>query len=397
MEECGKNQNIKKEIGGCSYLNKNCWLVKNLNYLPYKRCQYCEFKFRHCLFLQYQIISLVLLVVSFSLFIFCEKKLSALVVIVISTLIIVYGYFFNSSTEKIIKSNFSLRKTKDALKELSDSLEDKVIEQTKDIREKNKYEVKQREKLSKLAQSLEVANLRLQELDKQKTEFLSIASHQLRTPISIIKGYIELIKDGVYGKITEKTRKILSDVDTTNERLEKLVDEFLDVSRIEQGRTKFVFEVKNINDLVTSVVEELKGMAKSSGLEIDWKPGDEKIDVCMDEEKIRHVIFNFVDNAIKYTKEGTVSVSVEREGEGVNVKVKDTGFGFDKVDEANFFQKFYRGKNVEHTNVNGTGLGIYVCRQFIEKHKGRVWAKSAGLGQGSEFGFWIPKENICEE
>jgi len=91
MEECGKNQNIKKEIGGCSYLNKNCWLVKNLNYLPYKRCQYCEFKFRHCLFLQYQIISLVLLVVSFSLFIFCEKKLSALVVIVISTLIIVYG------------------------------------------------------------------------------------------------------------------------------------------------------------------------------------------------------------------------------------------------------------------------------------------------------------------
>jgi len=251
-------------------------------------------------------------------------------------------------------------------------------------------EINRREEVTTLAHSLEKANLRLQEIDRQKTDFLSIASHQLRTPLSIAKGYIELIQDGAYGGITKKTNEILDVMNDSNEHLVKLVDEFLDITRIEQGRTKFSFADKDLNKLTEGVVKELSSRAQDSGLKLVWKPQKNLVNINMDEEKVRHVIFNFVDNAIKYSNKGSIVISSEKEKRGITIRVKDKGFGFGKEDDANFFQKFYRGKNVEGTNVTGTGLGLYVCRKFIESHSGHVWAKSSGLGKGSEFGFWLP-------
>jgi len=251
-------------------------------------------------------------------------------------------------------------------------------------------EVEVREELGKLAHSLEKANLRLQEIDKQKTDFLSIASHQLRTPLSIAKGYIELIEDGAYGKVPAKVTKVLDDMDESNEHLVKLVDEFLDITRIEQGRTKFNFDYRDINKLCEGVIKELKGRAHDHGLKVIWKPNKKLGKIHLDEEKVRHVVFNFIDNAIKYSEKGIITVSSEKEDKGFTVRVKDQGVGFGKEDQANFFQKFYRGKNVLGSNVTGTGLGLYVCRKFIESHGGHVWARSEGLGKGGEFGFWIP-------
>ncbi len=253
-----------------------------------------------------------------------------------------------------------------------------------------KREIRQREKLTIMTKNLETANLRLKQLDQQKTEFLSIASHQLRTPLSIIKGYLELIKDGAYGKVTKATVEILDNMDTSNERLVKLVDEFLDVTRIEQGRTKYNFEKHNMSDLISGVVEELRDRATQKGLKLNWKKPSKFPEFKIDEEKIRHVVFNFIDNATKYTERGKIDVSLEKDAKGVSFKVKDTGIGFNKKDQVNFFQKFFRGTNVKTVNVGGTGLGIYVCKKFIENHKGKVWAKSPGLGKGGEFGFWIP-------
>lgn len=253
-------------------------------------------------------------------------------------------------------------------------------------------EIKQREEVTHLAESLEKANLRLQEIDQQKTEFLSIASHQLRTPLSILKGYIELIKDGAYGKPTKKLVATLDDMDESNERLVKLVDEFLDISRIEQGRTKFSFGEHSPREVIDSVVKEIADRAKDKGLEIIWKPTDVGT-ASFDDEKIRHVVFNFMDNAIKYSDKGDITVLLQKDKGGVAVRVRDQGLGFNKPDEANFYQKFYRGENVKNINVTGTGLGLYVCRKFIEAHRGYVWAKSSGLGKGSEFGFWIPEKN----
>ncbi len=256
-------------------------------------------------------------------------------------------------------------------------------------------EVKKREELDKLAKKLSRMNLKLQQLDRQKTEFLSIASHQLRTPLSIMKGYIELIEDGAYGKVTKKAKHILGEMDESNERLVKLVDSCLNISRIEQGRTKYTFETLSMTALIANVVHELHDRATNKGLKIVWKMPKGKLMTYMDEEKIRHVIFNFIDNAIKYTMKGTVQVIVRKDSKGIFFAVKDSGIGFDAVDQPNFFHKFYRGKNVEGENVTGTGLGIYVCKQFAEAHGGKVWAKSRGKGTGSEFGFSIPDHRMA--
>lgn len=250
-------------------------------------------------------------------------------------------------------------------------------------------EIEQREEATVLAQNLQDANTRLQELDRQKTEFLSIASHQLRTPLSVINGYIGLLQDGAYGKPPAEMKEIFQNMDESNTRLTKLVDEFLDITRIEQGRTKFYYAPHDVNEIIDSAVKELHERAAQKGLQLVWEHTIPHM-ASVDDEKIRHGIYNFIDNAIKYSEKGTITVKLENQGGGLAYTVTDEGLGFDETDRLNFFQKFYRGENVQHTNVNGTGLGLYVVSKFIEAHGGKVWAKSPGLGKGSEFGFWIP-------
>lgn len=257
-----------------------------------------------------------------------------------------------------------------------------------------KQEINRREEVTALAQSLEQANLQLREVDRQKTEFLSIAAHQLRTPLSIIKGYISLIQEGAYGKPTKKMVGILDNIDKSNEHLVKLIDEFLNITRIEQGRTKYNFAEFNINEIIKEAVDELQAKANEKKLKIHWENNNTIDKTIVDNEKIRHVIYNFIDNAIKYTDQDGIEVSFVKEDKGLVFRVQDHGIGFEKVDQANFFQKFYRGQNVKDSNVTGTGLGLYVCRKFIEGHNGKVWAKSDGLDKGSEFGFWIPEKQV---
>ena len=259
-------------------------------------------------------------------------------------------------------------------------------------------EIKQREQLATLNvsleevnKSLETANLQLQELDQQKTDFLSIASHQLRTPLSIFNGYLELLEEGAYGRVTKGMVEIFENMNENNQHLLKLVDEFLDITRIEQHRTRFTFTAVNITAMISTVIKELTPKLKGKDLKLIWKKTSSEVITQADDEKIRHVIFNLVDNAIKYTEKGTVEVFLNERDEGVEVIVRDTGLGFEDHDRASFFQKFYRGDNVRGVNVTGTGLGLYVASKFIEGHSGKIWAKSPGLGKGGEFGFWVPK------
>lgn len=251
-------------------------------------------------------------------------------------------------------------------------------------------EIKRREQVMDLAKSLEEANISLRKLDQQKTEFLSIASHQLRTPLSILNGYIELLKDGAYGKVKRPMGDVLKNMDESNTRLVNLVDEFLNITRIEQGRIKYDFLEHDLSEVVDSVVDEISNRAKQKGILIVWRKPSRPVKIIFDEEKIRNVILNYVDNALKYSEDGKVVITVKENNTGVLFQIDDEGVGFDRVDEVNLFQKFYRGENVRGTNVNGTGLGLYVCSKFVEAHHGRVWAKSAGLKKGSEFGFWLP-------
>jgi signal transduction histidine kinase len=240
-------------------------------------------------------------------------------------------------------------------------------------------------------ESLEHANQKLQELDRQKTEFLTIAAHQLRTPVSIIKNYVSMLQDGDYGAVNADVQEVHKNIGESSEWLVRLGDEFLNIANLEQGQTKFRWSDGDVSLVTDSVVNELEDRAANKDLKLEWQRPTESMHTKMDEEKIRNVIFNFVDNAIKYSDGGTIRINAQVKSNRIYVTVRDEGIGFDKPDEEKLFKKFQRGDNARKREVNSsTGLGLYIARMFVEGHGGEVWAKSEGLGKGSEFGLWLP-------
>jgi len=247
-----------------------------------------------------------------------------------------------------------------------------------------KKEVAQREEL-------EVANERLKQLDQAKSDFISIASHQLRTPLTVIKGYISMIMDGNFGAITTTISDSLNKVYISNQRLINLVEDLLNISRIESGRLQVVMENKQLEDLVASVCDELEHSAEKKGLKFEFiKPATKFPAVRMDEEKMRQVVMNLIDNSIKYTPKGSVTVSLKLQADNILFCVSDSGLGVRAEDMPNLFKKFSRGTGMSLIHTEGTGLGLYVVKQIVKIHGGRTWIESAGEFKGSKFYFEMP-------
>lgn len=248
-----------------------------------------------------------------------------------------------------------------------------------------------REEVSKATKELRGANEKLKKLDVAKSEFVSIASHQLRTPLTIIKGYISMILENNFGDISEKQREPLERVFASNERLIQLVENLLNISRIESGRLTFTFEYVQFEDMVASVFEELSSQAKKKGVGFKYSAPDKQLPkIKLDREKIRQVIMNLTDNAIKYTQKGKVDVAIKKVGDNIEFCVSDDGMGISSDDIKKLFTKFTRGTDISLVHTEGTGLGLYVAKQMIESHHGRIWAESEGVGKGSRFCFELP-------
>lgn len=230
-------------------------------------------------------------------------------------------------------------------------------------------------------------------LSEQKSKFMSIASHQLRTPISIIKGYLSLLRDGSYGKLESEQLETLNKIYKVNENMNSAVEDFLNISRAERGTLKYNFEKTNINDIIETVVHDMKMTARTKGLELKWQKSKQAILVDIDREKITQVINNLIDNAIKYTEQGGVSIRVAEgnEAEGViRIYIIDTGIGLDGDEKHTMFESFKRGVRGEKINAAGTGLGLYVVKLIVEDHGGKIWAESSGKDQGSTFVIELP-------
>ena len=249
----------------------------------------------------------------------------------------------------------------------------------------------QKEKLEKVSKDLERANVELKRLDSAKSEFISIASHQLRTPLTAIKGYISLILEGAYGKNAPQTNDALNKIFLANERLIQLVEDLLNITHIEAGRLEY-----HVGDVhLEGILEELYDMftlrAQDKGLDFVLNLSDGKLPIIQaDKSKLQEVISNLIDNAIKYTNEGFVHVSVEHDERTIRIIVEDSGVGISTASMKTLFAKFSRGTDSSKIYTEGTGLGLFVGKNLIESQGGHVYAESDGVEKGSRFIIEMP-------
>ena len=252
-------------------------------------------------------------------------------------------------------------------------------------------EISRRLELEVLTEKLEKAYRDLKRLDMAKSEFISIASHQLRTPLTAIKGYISMILEKTYGKVPEKINNVLKNVGLSNERLIKLVNDLLSISRIESGKMEIKMENLQVEDIISSVTEELKNIIKEKNLYLKFeKPKTPLPRIMIDGDKIRQVILNLTDNAIKYTNQGGITVHVRKLKTELQIIISDTGEGLTRGEIAKMFESFSRGSAGTRLYTEGAGLGLYVAKKFVEMHKGKIWVKSEGRGKGSAFYIELP-------
>lgn len=259
------------------------------------------------------------------------------------------------------------------VKDLNESLEQRISAATKELRR---------------------SNAELQKLDEAKDEFISMASHQLRTPLTSIKGYISMIMEGDVGKVSKDQAHLLEEAFISSERMVRLIGDFLNVSRLQTG--KFVIDKHPVDlaKLVESELEALESNASSRNLTFVYKKPANVPLLDLDENKIQQVIMNFADNAIYYSKESSkITVSLKVSGDWAEFKVKDTGIGVPKEQQERLFNKFFRATNARQQRPDGTGVGLFLAKKVIDAHEGEIIFSSTE-NKGSTFGFRLPIEKL---
>jgi signal transduction histidine kinase len=363
----------KIKIGEPGYLNENCWLVKALNYAPYKRCQYCESKFRNCLFLHYQIISLILILFFLVLSFLIDGRISELAIVSIFTLVIIYGLFFNKTTDKIIQANFTERKAKEALGELTKELKERVDEQVNEIKELYKTR---------------------EELLTIKENFLHIVSHQLRTPVSIFWGLLDNWETGNIKQLDKKKQeRIRQQIIIAADRLQNTVNDMLDALELDRS-LELEFEPVDIIAIIEEVTNTLKPNydAKKLYLKIE-KPKEKLPKIQASDKFLKQALMNLVDNAEKYTQTGGTTIIIKTDKENIIIEVRDTGMGLIEEDKKQIMKtQFFRGNRAQIIAPNGSGLGLCIVKQIIDKHHGEIKIDSAGDDKGTTFTIILPIE-----
>ena len=234
-----------------------------------------------------------------------------------------------------------------------------------------------------------VVNLR--ELDKLKSDFISVAAHQLRTPLSGVKWVLKLLLDGDLGAVTEDQKGMLKRGFETNEKMIQLVNDLLNVSRIENGKFGYNFVKNDFIKLLNTLIENTVLPSKERNIEVRLENRIGEIpEFLFDPEKLLIALQNIVDNAMKYTLPGgKVTIIVQRQGDYIEVKISDTGVGIPQADLAKLFSKFFRASNVIHLQTDGSGLGLFIVKSIIMRHGGQIWVDSVE-GKGTTFTVVIP-------
>lgn len=238
---------------------------------------------------------------------------------------------------------------------------------------------------------LRQANDRLKVLNETKDDFVSMASHQLRTPLTSIKGYLSMVLEGDMGKITAGQRAMIEQAFTSSQRMAYLISDLLNMSRLRTGRLTVTPGTVSLNKIIEQEIAQLRRMAEGNSVKLIVEEAEELPPVALDETKIRQVIMNLVDNAIYYTgRGGTVTVRLSQTPKSVELRVVDTGIGVPVADQHKLFTRFYRASNAKKVRPDGTGIGLYMVRKVVTALGGSIIFTSKE-GKGSTFGFSFPK------
>ena len=240
-----------------------------------------------------------------------------------------------------------------------------------------------------LAQAFNKMCAKLKEVDRMKSEFFSLMSHELRTPLTSIREGTNLFLEGKGGEVTEKQRKLLTIIAEESNRLIRLVNSLLDLSKLEAGMVPFHFTENDLLPLIDRTLHELMPLAESRNIKLEKEIG-EIPPVSMDTERIRQVLRNLIGNALKFTPRcGLVRVMVRRTDEGVHISVSDTGPGIPREHTRGIFEKFRQISPADSRRLQGTGLGLAIVKQIVHAHRGRIWVESE-VERGSTFSFVLP-------
>jgi signal transduction histidine kinase len=226
-------------------------------------------------------------------------------------------------------------------------------------------------------------------LDKSKSEFLSITSHELRTPITPLKAQLQMLQQEYFGKLTEKQKESITIILRNAERLNKIIEDFLEISRIEAARLKFAFRKTDLHETVKETIDFMTGFAKEKNIILTTTIGELPI-IEIDPDRISQVLRNLVHNAIKFSSAGSsIEINAELEKDFIRFSVKDQGVGLNTEDQIRVFEPFYQVEGSLSRNYGGTGLGLTICRGIIEAQKGKIWIESKP-GFGCTFYFTVP-------
>jgi signal transduction histidine kinase len=251
--------------------------------------------------------------------------------------------------------------------------------------------VQERNELSILRYRLEEQNNQLKELNQLKSSFLSIASHELRSPLSIIYGYMEILQDEMVGSITSKQKEFIQKIDKNITTMLQTINDLLEIDRLESGKIKFEPKSFNIVTLVSQITSNFVVEAQNRKHILEISNPDRAFQVFADANQTEQILTNYIGNAIKYTPNGgNIRISFEEQPSHILVKVSDNGIGIVEDEVGKVFQRFYRASNASCSGAGGSGLGLAIVRDLVERQGGQVWVESE-LGKGSIFSFSLPK------
>lgn len=245
-------------------------------------------------------------------------------------------------------------------------------------------------KVDDATEELKVKNKKLKELDTSKDEFISMASHQLRTPLTSIKGYLSMVLEGDLGDVTPTQRKVLEEAYASSQRMVYLIGDFLNVSRLQTGKFELEASKVELPEIIAEEIGQLRATAAARQLKITYTPPSNFPTLLLDENKIRQVMMNFIDNAIYYSRPNTtITIDLIKHAHHVTFRVKDEGIGVPTGERHKLFTKFYRASNAKQQRPDGTGIGLFMAKKVIVAHDGAVIFESKE-GKGSTFGFRLP-------